>query len=376
MTLPINARIATLRGYFHSEVDAACIYASLARAEKDPSVREVYQRLAASESRHAAFWQARLVREGVRDAKMKPRWRAWTLALIARYFGPSSILPYLARIEVAESHVYDGEPDAVAAGMSTDEYGHARIVQAAAMAAGGLSGKTLAVIEGRRRGNNGNALRAAVLGANDGLVSNLSLVMGVVGAMVGERAILLTGIAGLTAGACSMAMGEWLSVSSAREMARRAIAAQGVAIAETPELEKQDLVVIYQAKGLDAESARQLVDKLFQSPADALDSMSREKLGIDPTDLGGSPWSAAAASFGLFALGAIFPVLPFFILQGTLAFVVSFALSALALLGIGAATSLFTGRKMAFSALRQLAIGLAAALVTFLLGHLIGVSIS
>jgi len=193
---------------------------------------------------------------------------------------------------------------------------------------------------------------------------------------VGERAILLTSIAGLTAGACSMAMGEWLSVSSAREMARRAIAAQGVAIAETPELEKQDLVVIYQAKGLDAESARQLVDKLFQSPADALDSMSREKLGIDPTDLGGSPWSAAAASFGLFALGAIFPVLPFFILQGTLAFVVSFALSALALLGIGAATSLFTGRKMAFSALRQLAIGLAAALVTFLLGHLIGVSIS
>ncbi|MEA9390731.1 VIT1/CCC1 transporter family protein [Acerihabitans sp. TG2] len=200
--------------------------------------------------------------------------------------------------------------------------------------------------------------------------------MGVVGAMVGERAILLTGIAGLTAGACSMAMGEWLSVSSAREMARRAIAAQTVAIAETPEIEKQDLVVIYQAKGLDAESARQLVDKLFQSPADALDSMSREKLGIDPTDLGGSPWSAAAASFGLFALGAIFPVLPFFILKGTLAFAASFALSALALVGIGAATSLFTGRKMAFSALRQLAIGLVAALVTFLLGHLIGVSIS
>jgi VIT1/CCC1 family predicted Fe2+/Mn2+ transporter len=376
MTAPVGTRIVTLRGYFQSEVDAAYIYASLARAEMDPSVREVYQRLAASETGHATFWQARLVREGVRDAKMKPSCRAWILALIARYFGPSSILPYLARIEVAESHVYDGEPDAVAAGMSTDEYGHARIVQAAAMAAGGLSGKTLAVIEGRRRGNNGNALRAAVLGANDGLVSNLSLVMGVVGAMVGERAILLTGIAGLTAGACSMAMGEWLSVSSAREMARRAIAAQSVAIAETPELEKQDLAVIYQAKGLDAESARQLVDKLFQSPADALDSMSREKLGIDPTDLGGSPWSAAAASFGLFALGAIFPVLPFFILQGSWAFAASFALSALALLGIGAATSLFTGRKMAFSALRQLAIGLAAALVTFLLGHLIGVSIN
>lgn len=376
MNRPVSAHIAMLRAYLQGEVDAACIYASLARAEVDPGVREVFQRLAASETRHAAFWRARLVREGVRVAKVKPRWRARALALTARYFGPGSILPYLARIEVAESHVYDGEPDAVAAGMSADEYGHARIVQAAAMAAGGLSGKTLAVIEGRRRGNNGNALRAAVLGANDGLVSNLSLVMGVVGAMVDERAILLTGIAGLIAGACSMAMGEWLSVSSAREMARRAIDAEAVAIDETPEIEKQDLVVIYQAKGLDAASAQRLVEKLFQSPADALDSMSREKLGIDPGDLGGSPWSAAAASFGLFALGAIFPVLPFFILQGAAAFAASFVLSALALLAIGAATSLFTGRKMAFSALRQLAIGLAAALVTFGLGHLIGVSIS
>ncbi len=375
MTSPINADIPMLRKYLQGEVDAACIYASLARAETEPGVREVFQRLSASETQHAAFWQARLARAGMEVAKPKPSWRARVLAWTARCFGPASILPYLARIEMTESQVYDGEPDAVAAGMSADEHGHARIVQAAAIAAGGLSGKTLAVIEGRRRGGNGNALRAAVLGANDGLVSNLSLVMGVVGARVDEPTILLTGIAGLVAGACSMAMGEWLSVSSAREMAKRAIAAEKAAIDESPEMEKQDLVVIYQSKGLDALSARRLADQLFQSPEDALDSMSREKLGIDPSEPGGSPWSAAAVSFGLFALGAGFPVLPFFPLHGAAAFAASFALSTLALLGIGAATSLFTGRKMTFSALRQLAIGLAAALVTFGLGHLIGVNI-
>jgi len=371
-----HADSSQLRAYWSGERDSAYIYDALAAAEPDRNVAGVYRRLADTERRHASFWESRLVRVGLVKTDRGPSCRARLLAWMARHLGPVSVLPILARVEASESHAYDGEPDAVAAGMPADEYGHARIVQAAAMAVGGLPGRTLEMIEGRRRGGNGNALRAAVLGANDGLVSNLSLVMGVAGALANERTILLTGLAGLIAGACSMAMGEWLSVTSAREMALRRISIEQTAIDELPEMEKQDLILIYRAKGFDAASAGRLVDRLFQSPGSALDALTREALGVDPDDLGGSPWSAAAASFGLFSLGATFPVVPFAVLTGEKAFAASFALSAIALIGIGAATSLFTGRTLLSSALRQLIIGLAAAAVTFGLGRLIGVSIS
>ncbi|WBO24286.1 VIT1/CCC1 transporter family protein [Sphingomonas abietis] len=365
----------TLRAYLRGELASAHVYDALADAESDVGVSGVFRRLAAIERRHAAFWRARLERAGVAAPDTPPTCRMRLLASLARRLGASAVLPILARIEAAESHAYDGEPDAVAAGMPADEYSHARIVQAAAMEVGGLPGRALGMIEGRRRGGSGNALRAAVLGANDGLVSNLNLVMGVAGAMANEGTILLTGLAGLIAGACSMAMGEWLSVSSAREMTQRRLAREATAIGDLPELEKQDLILIYRAKGFDAAAAARLVDKLFQSPDRALDSLAREALGIDPDDLGGSPWTAAAASFGLFALGASFPVAPFLLLNGRFAFTASFLLSGVALIGIGAATSLFTGQKASFSAMRQLAIGIAAAAVTFGLGHLIGVSI-
>jgi VIT1/CCC1 family predicted Fe2+/Mn2+ transporter len=371
---PARTDISSMRAYLRGEVDAACIYTSLAQSERDRSVSEVFGRLAAAETRHADFWRARLERAGA-PLNVRPGRRARLLAWVARRFGAAAVLPYLARIEVAESHGYDGEPDAVAAGMPEDEYGHARIVQAAAMEAGGLPGGTLGMIEGRRRRGDGNALRAAVLGANDGLVSNLSLVMGVAGAAADERTILLTGLAGLIAGACSMAMGEWLSVSSAREMALRQIDSVATAIEQAPEIERQDLMVICRWKGLDDAAAQRFVDKLFASPAEALDSVAREELGVDPGDPGGSPWVAAATSFGLFAFGALFPVAPFLFLEGATAFATSFVLSAAALLGIGAATSLFTGRPTAFAALRQLGIGAAAALFTFALGHLAGASL-
>lgn len=367
---------ARLRAFLQGEIDSAYIYDALAAAEKDAGVSGVFKRLAKVERRHAAFWQARLERAGAPSVRARPSLQARLMAWLARTWGPSTVLPRLARIEARESHAYDGLPDAVAAGMPADEYGHARIVQAAATASGGLPAGTLAMAEGRNQGGDGNALRAAVLGANDGLVSNLSLVMGVAGAMADERTILLTGLAGLIAGACSMAMGEWLSVNSAREMTQRQIDTEATVVGEIPEMERKDLVLIYQAKGLDTASAQKVVDKLFESPNAALDTLAREKLGVNPDDLGGSPWSAAAASFCLFALGAIFPVAPFFVLKGNAAFAASFALSALALVGIGAATSLFTGRNTWFSGIRQLAIGLAAAVVTFGLGRLIGVSIS
>ncbi len=222
----------------------------------------------------------------------------------------------------------------------------------------------------------GNALRAAVLGANDGLVSNLSLVMGVAGADMAAHAILVTGLAGLLAGSCSMALGEWLSVNTARESAQRQIDTEADELEQVPEEEEEELALIYQAKGLREELAKTLAKQLIANKKTALDTLVREELGIDPNDLGGSAWIAGGTSFLLFAAGAIFPVAPYFALAGIPALIASLAASAVALFLIGAGTSLFTGRNVLFSGVRQLLVGLAAAGVTFGVGQLIGVAVA
>jgi VIT1/CCC1 family predicted Fe2+/Mn2+ transporter len=303
-----------------------------------------------------------------------PGWRTRALAWLARRFGPQFVLPAISTLERRDSSQYDNQPEAVQGGLPAAERSHNRIVQAVAGSLpGGMSGGTLARLEGRHR-TGGNALRAAVLGANDGLVSNLSLVVGVAGAGVSGRTILLTGLAGLVAGACSMAMGEWLSVTSSRELNQQQIDVEADELKRMPEEEKEELILIYQAKGLDEAQARALAERLMANKDTALDTLVREELGIDPDELGGSAWAAAGSSFALFALGAIVPVAPFFLFDGTVALVVSVALSGLALVLIGAGTSLFTGRSVTFSGMRQLLIGLAAAAVTYGIGRLVGVT--
>src|SRR6516162_9407950 len=177
-------------------------------------------------------------------------------------------------------------------GSPAAERSHARIIEAlAAGAPGALTGSTLARLEGRHRGMGGNALRAAVLGANDGLVSNLSLVMGVAGADLAGHTILVAGLAGLIAGSCSMALGEWLSVNTARESSQRQIATEADELEQVPEEEQEELSLIYQAKGLPEDLAKALAQRLIANKKTALDTLVREELGIDPDELGGSPWS-------------------------------------------------------------------------------------
>jgi vacuolar iron transporter family protein len=364
------------RSNLRGETDSAALYRALADAETNPQLKQVYGRLAAVEDAHAQFWRSRLDRLGVRAGRRGLGLRTRALAWLARRFGPQFVLPVIQTLERSDTTQYDRQPDAVAAGLPADERSHSRIIEAAARPAhGGVSGGTLARLEGRHRSVGGNALRAAVLGANDGLVSNLSLVMGVAGAELAPRAILVTGIAGLLAGACSMAMGEWLSVNSARELAKQQIAVEADELREFPEEEKQELMLIYEAKGLSQQQAKILADRIIADKDTALDTLTREELGIDPEDLGGSAWVAGATSFLLFALGALFPVAPFFFLSGAVAIVASLAASALVMFAIGAGTTLFTGRGALFSGTRQLAIGLGAAAITFGLGRLIGVSI-
>jgi len=371
-----DADIRRYRANLQGEVDGAAIYDALAAAEKDAKIAEVYRRLASVERAHAEFWQKQLEGKGARRSAPPPSFRARSLGWLARRFGAAVVLPAVAGAEARDSAHYDDQPEAVAGGLPADERGHAMLVRAAAAPAGGLSGSTLAALEGRHRGGGGNALRAAVLGANDGLVSNLSLVMGVAGAAAESRIILLTGFAGLVAGACSMAMGEWLSVNSARELAQRQIDTEAEELRQSPEEEKEELVLIYQSKGLDENAARALADRMFSGEKTALDALTREELGVDPESLGGSAWGAAVFSFLLFSIGAIFPVLPFLFVSGLAGIVASLVSSGLALAAVGAGTSLFTGRPIAISAFRQLAIGYAAAGVTFVIGKLLGVSIS
>jgi VIT1/CCC1 family predicted Fe2+/Mn2+ transporter len=215
-----------------------------------------------------------------------------------------------------------------------------------------------------------------VLGANDGLVSNLSLVMGVTGAATDQHIVLLTGLAGLFAGACSMAMGEWLSVNSARELYEHQVANEAEELKQVPDEELEELVLIYQAKGLSESEARALAGRLMANKDTALDTLVREELGLDPKELGGSPWAAAAWSFGLFAAGAAVPVLPLLVTHGLAATIGSAVASAVALACVGAGTSLFTGRSALFSAARQIAIGALAAAVTYVMGMLAGVTLS
>ena len=172
-----------------------------------------------------------------------------------------------------------------------------------------------------------------------------------------------------------MAMGEWLSVNSARELAQKQIAIEKAELEHAPEEEIEELALIYEAKGLPREQAESLARQMMANREIALDTLVREELGIDPDELGGSAWTAGGSSFLLFAFGAVFPVAPFFFLGGRSAVIASVAASGVALAAIGAGTSLFTGRSIGFSAVRQLLVGYAAAAITYAIGMLAGVTL-
>lgn len=364
---------ARYRENWQDEIDSAALYRAIAEVEKRPELAEVYRRLAATEEAHAAFWERKLRDAGHPVPARRPTWRSRVLQWLARRFGPALVLPTAQGREQAGASGYAAQPDAAGAGMPAEERSHARMLNAIVSSSRrGLEGGAIAQLEGRHRGGSGNALRAAVLGANDGLLSNFSLVMGVAGAQLAGHQILVTGMAGLLAGASSMALGEWISVQSSRELHERQIAIEAEELRLSPKEEEEELRLIYTAKGLPEEQARALAAHLIADQATALDTLSREELGIDPEELGGSAWEASAFSFFLFAAGAIVPVIPFLFLSGMAAVLVSLALSALALFSIGAAITILTGRGVLYAGTRQVLFGLAAAGVTYGIGRLIG----
>jgi len=367
-----DAKLDLYREMWADELAGAALYRGLADHAGDDSKAGIYRSLAEAEERHAAHWAAQLRRAGVASLT-PPRlpFRVRALRSLAGWLGTDAVLPIVLRAEVADAEKYEHLAEAPAS-MARQEAAHGRVV--AAMRGGDSAGGRIAASEGRHRAGIGGALRAGVFGVNDGLVSNFSLVMGVAGGTSNESIVLLAGVAGLVAGAFSMASGEWLSVRSQRELYENELRIEREELKAFPEEEREELELIYQAKGIDPHEAKVLADNIMSRPDVALDTLAREELGLDPGELG-SPWVAAGTSFAAFAAGALLPVVPFFFGGGVAATVTAAVLSVGALFAVGAVLSVFTARPAVRSGLRMALIGTLVATATFLVGKAVGVGI-
>ena len=364
----INPRL--LLENWRGELDAATLYHALARHERSEERAGVLLEFAEAEERHASLMARRLQELGVPLPTHRTGLRVRMLMLLARLFGARAVLPIAESLEAQDINAYRGPgQDPAVAALADEELDHFRTLGRLAR---GPAPVDIARHERWHRTGGGGTLRATIFGVNDGLVSNLALVMGFAGARADAEFVMLAGVAGLLAGAGSMGAGEYVSMRAQRELYERQIALEETELALAPEEERAELVLIYRAKGVPTPEAEQLADRILQDKQVALDTMVREELGLDPAELG-SPWGAAIGSFLAFAAGAIVPVLAYFTGAGLAQFAASAALSGVALFSVGAGVSLFTGRSGLYSGARQLAIGALAAAATFGIGTAIGV---
>jgi VIT1/CCC1 family predicted Fe2+/Mn2+ transporter len=362
------------RDLLASERDAEALYSRLAEADSGER-RKIFEELAAIEHRHAAHWETKLRDAGVEvPPPGRPSLRTRLLSAVARRLSTQTVLPMIERAERSDAGVYDRDPDA-APGMAADERGHARTL--AKLAEGGKPDprQQIAHREVWHRGDRSGALRAGVFGISDGLVSNTALVMGFAGSGASHSAILLSGVAGLLAGSFSMAAGEFVSMSSQREMYEREISLEARELEENPEEERAELVLLYRAKGLGRAEAERVAERVMADRSVALDTLAREELGLDPDELG-SPWSAAGSSLLAFALGAFVVVLPYLIGAGNAALLTGIGLAVVAMFTVGAVIGALNGRSAWRSGTRQVLVGVLAAGVTFAVGRMIGTSVA
>ena len=295
------------------EQDAIYLYDRLAEIETDPKRAGTFKRIASNERRHADIWATRLTQMGVAvPAASGARPRVRLIVLLARMLGTNRVADLVRALEGDEEQAYAGQLTPETAAIAADEREHAALwdeMTGRTQIGSGTEGRTLAE-EAWHRGGRSGTLRAAVFGANDGLVSNLSLIMGVAGASSDNQVIVLAGVAGLLAGAFSMAAGEYVSMQSQRELFEHQIAIEREEMRVMPDVEEQELSDIYRAKGLSQADSDRIAASLMKDPETALDTKVREELGLDPNELG-SPLGAASSSFAAFGIGAILPLIPF-----------------------------------------------------------------
>ena len=335
---------------WYEEMQSAWLYEVLAKTEPHSGRSQLFATLSREAQDQASHWQARLADAGQLVPEFAPSLRARLVAALVRLIGVRPLKQVLGGMKVRGLSTYGPSRPA----------GH---VMPSAVADVGLSHQQLG----------GGNLRAAVFGANDGLVSNSSLVLGMAGATGSADLVVTAGIAGLLAGALSMAAGEYVSVRSQRELYEHQIDLERKELAEYPDEEAEELALIYEARGMQLTEARDVARKMLADPDHALDVLAREELGLDPDGLG-SAIGAAVFSFVSFSLGAIIPILPF--VAGFGALRETIAMTAASLFAMGAIISLFTGRGAWWGGLRMLAIGGSAGAITYLIGSVIGVSVA
>jgi len=338
---------------WNEEKRSAYLYDIIATHETDPTHQQLFRELAQAANKQALIWENEIKKTGEKiPDTFHPDMRARLVGWLAQHFATKRLRFILSAMKVRGMSIYLGDThphNKLAAAVPDHENRHKSI-------------------------SSGGNLRAAVFGINDGLISNLSLLLGVTGAAVDHGMIILTGVAGLLAGACSMASGEYVSVRSQREFFEYQIALERSELEEYPEEEALELALIYEARGLPKEDATKLAQIIISNPENALDTLAREELGLNPNELG-SPWGAAISSFLSFAIGASIPLLPFLMGKYAWNLPVSIALTSIALFSIGATLSLFTSSNALKSGLRMLFIGVIAGLATYLIGKAIGVGL-
>jgi len=356
-----------------TEIDASYLYKVLGDHEEDNNIASVFRQMSEIEHGHAIAF---MKKNNLDTSKLlPPSIKARILNTIGKIFGYDYILGILLDTEKSLSSSIISSRKRINADSSLSNTAHVTILKNILNNQPNVSGSNLARFEKRHRSIGGNALRAAVLGGNDGLVSNFSLVMGIAGATSGKSVVLLTGLAGLMAGALSMALGEWISVHSSKELFENQMQLEMEELENNPEGEELELALIYQSKGIPEDEAKRMAKEIILDIDHAHEVLIKEELGINKEDLKGSAMEAAITSFLLFSIGAIIPVIPFFFIGGMQAVIFSTVLSAFGLFLIGASITLFTGKNVWYSGFRQVIFGLAAAAVTFGIGKLIGVSV-
>jgi len=357
-----------------TEIDACYLYRKLAQHESDETVANVFRQMSEIEQGHAEAF-ARIVNIPTENL-IRPSWRAKTMNMIGMIFGYDQVLNSLMDTEKSLSNAIISTKEKNKLAITGNETNHVKILWSILENEQKINGPQLAKFESRHRTGGGNAIRAAVLGGNDGLVSVFSLVMGIAGATGGNHAVLLAGIAGLLAGALSMALGEWISVKSSQELYENQMSIEMDEIENNPEGEIKELVLIYMAKGIPEVHAKEMAEEIMKDKFHAHEVLVKEELGINPEELKGSAVEAAVYSFMMFTVGGIIPVLPFIFLTGFHAILLSIVLSTIGLFLIGGAITLFTGKNLWYSGFRQVIFGLIAAAITFGIGRIIGIAVA
>lgn len=359
---------------WRDEMEAVMLYSQMASQETDPKKKKVYERLAEIENKHAAIWGCELEKMGV-SPDFRPRLKASILSWFGKIVGHKSLLDILEKGEGEAISGYgkqlkdfsDPKLKKALCSIVPDEKSHSRILKE-------LEGKPIGPLTGERWHQGGSSIRDIIFGMNDGLLSMFSLVTGVAGGTTNNSVVILAGLAGAVAGAISMAAGAYVSTKAEKEVLEKHIEMEKTEISTMPKAEQEELALMYELKGISPAKARSIAKSIMSNKGIALETMAREELGFASEETG-NPLKAGLTSGVSFVIGSSLPVLPWVLLPGKLALYTSIGLSLGGFFTVGVLRTIITGKNPLRSGIEMFLIGTIAAIVTYLIGSAIGVSV-